>query len=185
MIDLKHLFDAYNVCARFTPGFLFVFALFFLEGKQNIFFQQNSVFFIMLIIMLSSIFGFLSASLIKMLEQFIWNNCENPTIKYFKKEAPELYEQIYHEYGDKKAISHIKATIRGDTKLLWKNIAYGFFRNSILLALAILPFSYTGKYFYINIQIVFVVIIMTVICSRYYAQQALESYKEKNITPSS
>lgn len=179
MIDLKQIFDAYNICARFTPGFLFVFALFFLEGEQDIFFQQKSVFFIVLIIMLSSISGFLSASLIKMLEQLIWNNCGNPTIKYFKKKAPELYEQISKKHGEEGVISHIKAETRGDTKLLWKNIAYGFFRNSILLTLSTLPFSYTGKYFYINIQIVFVVIAMTTICSRYYAQQALESYKEK------
>lgn len=185
MIDLKHLFDAYNICARFTPGFLFVFTLFLFEGKQNTFFQQDSVFFVVLIIMLSSISGFLSASLIKILEQFIWNNCGNPTIRYFKKKAPEVYEQIYQEYGEAGVIPHIKSKTRGDVKLLWKNISYGFFRNSILLALIALPFSHTSKYFCINIQVAVVVIVMTAICSRYYAQQALESYREKNINPSS
>lgn len=90
MIELKQLFGAYNVCARFTPGFLFVCALFFLKGEQNTLFQQNSVFFTMLVVMLSSIFGFISASSSKMLERFIWSKCENPTIKYFKKRSPKI-----------------------------------------------------------------------------------------------
>ncbi len=102
MIELKQLFGAYNVCARFTPGFLFVCALFFLKGEQNTLFQQNSVFFTMLIVMLSSIFGFISASSSKMLERFIWSKCENPTIKYFKKEAPKLYEKIVKSMEKKK-----------------------------------------------------------------------------------
>ncbi len=145
MIELKQLFGAYNVCARFTPGFLFVFALFFLKGEQNTFFQQNSVFFTMLIVMLSSISGFISASLIKIFEQLLWSKCENPTIKYFKKEAPELYEKICQKYGEKEAIPHIRVKTRDDAKLFWKNIAYGFFRNSILLSLVTLPLSYSNE----------------------------------------
>ncbi|KHL80864.1 hypothetical protein [Helicobacter pylori] len=182
MIELKQLFGAYNVCARFTPGFLFVCALFFLKGEQNTLFQQNSVFFTMLVVMLSSIFGFISASSSKMLERFIWSKCENPTIKYFKKEAPKLYEKICQEHGEKEAISHIRAKTRDDAKLFWKNIAYGFFRNSILLSLATLSLSCSSEYFYLNISIILITIAMTKIYSENYTQQALESYKERRIT---
>lgn len=69
-----------------------------------------------------------------------------------------------------------------DAKLFWKNIAYGFFRNSILLSLATLSLSCSSEYFYLNISIILITIAMTKICSENYAQQALESYKERRIT---
>ncbi len=113
---------------------------------------------------------------------FIWSKCENPTIKYFKEEAPKLYEKICQEHGEKEAISHIRAKTRDDTKLFWKNIAYGFFRNSILLSLATLSLSCSSEYFFMNISIILITIAMTKICSENYAQQTLESYKERRIT---
>ncbi|MBM0604168.1 hypothetical protein [Helicobacter pylori] len=99
-----------------------------------------------------------------------------------KKEAPKLYEKICQEHGEKEAISHIRAKTRDDAKLFWKNIAYGFFRNSILLSLATLSLSCSSEYFYLNISIILITIAMTKIYSENYAQQALESYKERRIT---
>ncbi len=120
MIEMKQLFGAYNVCARFTPGFL--------------------------------------------------------------KKKPQNYMKKYEEHGEKEAISHIRAKTRDDTKLFWKNIAYGFFRNSILLSLATLSLSCSSEYFFMNISIILITIAMTKICSENYAQQTLESYKERRIT---
>ncbi|BEG58044.1 hypothetical protein NHP21005_17320 [Helicobacter sp. NHP21005] len=92
-----------------------------------------------------------------------------------------MYARLCEEYTEKDIVVHIKGVTRGDERLLWKNIAYGFFRNSILLSLVSLWFSWASGYFYINLIVVVVLMGVTYSCFHYYAQQAIESYKEKGI----
>lgn len=178
MNDFRQLFGSYNLCARFAPGFLFVIAIYFLLGYDISLLENNSIIFMSLIIILSGIFGFTSASLIKFVEQFIWEKFENPVINYLSKKHFVLYNKLSNKHKDK-LLNHILAITRNDTKLFWKNVSYGFFRNSILLSLLSCFFSYSSKYFCYNICIVVFAMIMTCICSRYYAHQAIESYLEK------
>ncbi len=119
MIELKQLFGAYNVCARFTPGFL--------------------------------------------------------------KKKPQNYMKKYEEHGEKEAISHIRAKTRDDTKLFWKNIAYGFFRNSILLSLATLSLSCSSEYFFMNISIILITIAMTKICLKIMRNKHLKVIKKEGL----
>lgn len=178
MIDLKQLFDAYNLCARFAPGFLFVVALIFLNGEKTLLFQDNSPILITLIIILSGVSGFISASFIKFIEQSIWKHFGNPVICHLKRNDKKLYLHLRKEHGEKEIVGYMKKITRGDDKLLWKNIAYGFFRNSIPLSLLCLLFSYASKYFYFNVCVVILVVTMTCFCSYCYAHQIIESYKE-------
>lgn len=94
MTDLKQLFGSYNLCARFTPGFLFILAVYFLLGYGIEKLETNSIIFITLIIILSIISGFTSASLIKFVERLIWKKC-NPII-YYLKSHPKNYMEIYY-----------------------------------------------------------------------------------------
>lgn len=178
MTDLKQLFGSYNLCARFAPGFLFILAVYFLLGYDIEKLESNSLIFITLIIILSIISGFASASLIKFIEWFVWKNF-NPTIYYLKSHHKELYKNLLLKYkDDKQIIINILTTTREDSKLLWKNIAYGFFRNSILLSFICLFFSCQTQYLYWNLGICLFIVFMTFVSTCYYAHQAIESYKE-------
>lgn len=140
--------------------------------------ESNSLIFITLIIILSIISGFASASLIKFIEWFVWKNF-NPTIYYLKSHHKELYANLLLKYkDDKQIIINILTTTREDSKLLWKNIAYGFFRNSILLSFICLFFSCQTQYLYWNLGICLFIVFMTFVSTCYYAHQAIESYKE-------
>lgn len=179
MTDLKQFFGSYNICARFAPGFLFVIALYFLLGYDITYLESNSVIFMTLVIILSTISGFASASIIKFFEQSLWK-IRHPTILYLKYYQTEIYNELLEEYkDDNKIITNILKVTREDSKLLWKNIAYGFFRNSILLSIACLFFSYQTQYFCWNLGNCLFVVFMTCVNSYYYAHQAIESYKEK------
>ncbi|HEB9279512.1 hypothetical protein [Campylobacter jejuni] len=86
-----------------------------------------------------------------------------------------MYEKIKN---DKCIMTCILKITRDDTKLFWKNVSYGFFRNSILLSLSSLCFSYKTDYFLWILAICIFIIFATFIMSKYYAHQAIESYKE-------
>lgn len=181
MYDLKQLFGAYKLCARFAPGFLFILAIYFLLGYDIEKLESNSVIYIVLAIILSGIFGFTSASLIKILEQLIWNKFANPVICLLKCLELELYKELFKKHKSNKAIvTYILKLTREDSKLFWKNIAYGFFRNSILLSFIVLFVSWNTQYICWNVAICLFVILMTLVSTYYYALQAIESYKEKN-----
>ena len=178
MTDLKQLLDSYNLCARFAPGFLFIVAVYFLLGYDIETLQDNSVAFLVLLVILSGVCGFISSSLIKFMELLLWK-VKHPTICYLKLFEKKLYEYLFNEHkSDSKIITYLLKTTRDDKKLFWKNISYGFFKNSILLSLACLYFSYPTEYFYKNIFVCIVIIFMTFICSFYYAEQAIKSYQE-------
>ena len=189
MNDLKQLLDSYNICARFAPGFLFIISICFLLGYDIKNFKSNSIFSIALLIILSGVCGFVSASIIKFAERFIWDKFNNPIIRYLKKKEKELYRKLLDKYKDTKEekeinnfiVAEILKCTREDNKTFWKNISYGFFRNSILLSFIRLLFSYSSKYcqyFYINIAIFLFILLMTFISAGYYAHQIIESYKE-------
>lgn len=183
MNDLKQLLDSYNICARFAPGFLFITSIYFLVDWDINNLKNNSILFIVLLIILSGVCGFVSASMIKFIERFIWNKFNNPIIRYLKNKEKELYNELLNECKkeEKNIITKIKKYTRKDSKTFWKNISYGFFRNSILLSFICLYFSYfykSHKYFYINIAICLFILLMTFISARYYAHQIVESYKE-------
>lgn len=189
MNDLKQLLDSYNICARFAPGFLFIISICFLLGYDIKNFKSNSIFSIALLIILSGVCGFVSASIIKFAERFIWDKFNNPIIRYLKKKEKELYRKLLDKYKDTKEekeinnfiVAEILKCTREDNKTFWKNISYGFFRNSILLSFICLFFSYSSKYyqyFYINIAICLFILLMTFISAGYYAHQIIESYKE-------
>lgn len=180
MTDIKQLFGSYNICARSAPGFLFVVALYFLLGYDIRYLESNSVVFIILIITLSNVAGFTSSTLIKVVEQqCIWRIFGNPTILYLKCCQEELYKELLEKYkDDNKIMTDIRKTTREDSKLFWKNVNYGFFRNSVLLSIACLFFSYQTQYFCWNLGICLFVVFMTCVSSYYYAHQAIESYKE-------
>ena len=178
MTDLQRLFGSYAICIRIAQGFLFVLALYFLLRYDIAYLESNSVIFITL----STVVGFISSILIKIVGQCIWRIFGNPTILYLKCYQIEIYKKLLDEHKNDEDIRiHILATIRGDSKLFWKNIAYAFFRNSILLSIVCLFFSCQTKYFYWNLGICLFVVFMTCVSSYYYAHQAIESYKE--ITP--
>lgn len=85
MNDLKRLIDSYSICARFAPGFLFINSTYFLLDWDINNLKDNSILFIVLLIILSGVCGFISASMIKFIERFIWNKFNNPIIRYFKE----------------------------------------------------------------------------------------------------
>lgn len=179
MTDLKQLFGSYNICARFAPGFLFVLTLYFLLGYDIAYLESNSIIFIALIIILSAISGFISASISKIFEQSFWKLIGNPTILYLKRYQTEIYNELSEKYkDDNKIITNILKTTRGDSKLFWKNVVYGFFRNSILLSIACLFFSYQTQYFCWNLIVSLLVVFITCASTYYYAHQAIESYRE-------
>ncbi|MBF7066833.1 hypothetical protein IY885_00940 [Campylobacter volucris] len=123
--------------------------------------------------------GFLSSAIIKEAEQKIWRYRGNPTINYLKNNEKDLYKRMYEKIkNDKDIMTCILKSTRDDTKLFWKNVSYGFFRNSILLSLLPLYFSYKTDYFLWILAICILIVFVTFIMSRYYAQQAIESYKE-------
>lgn len=182
MNDLKQLLDSYNICARFAPGFLFITSIYFLLGYDIKKLKDNSIFSIVLLIILSGVCGFVSASIAKLVERFIWYKLNNPIIRYLKKKEKGLYNELLSKRKEEKNIViNIKKYTRKDNKLFWKYIYYGFFRNSILLSFICLFFSYSSKYcqyFYINIAIFLFILLMTFISAGYYAHQIVESYKE-------
>lgn len=149
MNDLKQLLDSYNICARFAPGFLFIISICFLLGYDIKNFKSNSIFSIALLIILSGVCGFVSASIIESFQRFVWGKFNNPIIRYLKKKEKELYRKLLDKYKDTKEEKEINNSIvteilkctRGDNKTFWKNISYGFFRNSILLSFICLFFS--------------------------------------------
>lgn len=179
MTDLKQLFGSYNICARFAPGFLFIVALYFLLDDDIRRLESNGIIFIILIVILSAVSGFISASIIKLLERYFWRKFGNPTICYLKSQHKNLYEELLLKHKDDKQIMiYILVVTRGDSKLFWKNIAYGFFRNSILLSLICLFFSWNTQYFYWNLGICLGIVYMTFLTTYYYAHQAIQSYQE-------
>ncbi|HFP7505937.1 TPA: hypothetical protein ACHD73_001947 [Campylobacter jejuni] len=179
MNDFKNFLGTYNICARFTPGFLCLLSIYILLGFDIEKLKTNSIFYIGIFIILSSILGFLSSSIIKIIEQKIWKHYGNPTINYLKNNEKDLYEKMYEKIkNDKCIMTCILKITRDDTKLFWKNVSYGFFRNSILLSLSSLCFSYKTDYFLWILAICIFIIFATFIMSKYYAHQAIESYKE-------
>ncbi|MCV3398257.1 hypothetical protein L8V83_03050 [Campylobacter lari] len=179
MNDFKNFLGTYNICARFTPGFLCLLSIYILLGFDIEKLETNSIAYISIFVILSSILGFLSSSIVKIIEQKIWKYCGNPTINYLKNNEKDLYERISEKIkNDKDIMTCILKITRDDTKLFWKSVSYGFFRNSILLSLLLLYFSYKTDYFLWVLAICVFIIFATFIMSRYYAQQAIESYKE-------
>ncbi|XAK36257.1 hypothetical protein AAH951_01115 [Campylobacter coli] len=179
MNDFKNFLGTYNICARFTPGFLCLLSIYILLGFDIEKLETNSIVYIGIFVILSSILGFLSSSIIKTIEQKIWKSCGNPTINYLKNNEEDLYKKMYDKLqSDKNIIICILKTTRNDTKLFWKNVSYGFFRNSILLSLFSLYFTYKTDYFLWNIVICAFIMYATFQMSNYYAHQAIESYKE-------
>lgn len=182
MSDLK-IFGIYNLFAKLAPGFLFLISIYFLLEYDMSKLQTNSVVYIVLLIILSFVCSSISASLIKFVETFLWSRIQNPTIRYLKVNSNELYQNLLKQSkNDDDILNHILKATRKDEKLLWKNITYGFFRNSFLLSLICLIFSYKKEYFCINITVCFCVLIMTFISSYLYAKQAILSYKESTKT---
>lgn len=179
MTNLKQLLDSYNICARFAPGFLFIIAVYFLLGYDIETLQDNSIVFIVLLFILSGVCGFSSATLIKIIEKLLWK-IKNPIILYLNLFEKDIYKDLLKKHSnDNNIITCLLENTRGDNKLFWKNISYGFFRNSILLSLVCLYFSHSTEYFYKNICVCVAIILMTFICSFYYAEQAIKSYQEK------
>ncbi|RAX51355.1 hypothetical protein CCY99_09250 [Helicobacter sp. 16-1353] len=179
MTSLK-LFGSYNICARFAPGFLFLLCAYLLKGCDIANLDTNSILYISIVVILSAVLGFISSSIIKILERCIWKCCGNPMISHLKKYNNELYENLLEEYKTDENIKiQILKNTRDDSKLFWKNVSYGFFRNSILLSVMCLYFSYFTNYFCHNLIVCLFVIFMTYISSDYYAEQAIESYREK------
>lgn len=179
MNDFKNFLGTYNICARFTPGFLCLLSIYILLGFDIKKLETNSIFYICTFVILSSILGFLSSSIIKIIEQKIWKSCGNPTINYLKNNEKDLYERMREKIkNDKDIMTCILKITRNDTKLFWKNVSYGFFRNSILLSLFSLYFTYKTDYFLWNIVICVFIICATFQMSKYYTHQAIESYKE-------
>lgn len=178
MNDLKQLFDSYNICARFAPGFLFIVSIYFLLGYDITNLKDNSIFSIALLVILSGVCGFISATLIKIVERILWKLIGNPTIIYLKIVEKFFYQELLEKHkNDKNVMVDILRTTRDDNKLFWKNIAYGFFRNSILLSLMCFYFSHT-QYFIANLIAFVATIIMTFVCAKDYAHQAIKSYQE-------
>lgn len=180
MTDLKQLLDSYNLCARFAPGFLFITAVYFLLGYNIETLQNNSILFIVLLFILSGVCGFISSSLIKFIEQKLWKLWINPTILYLKRNKKDIYKDLFKKHNnDDNIIIYLLEITRGDKKLFWKNVSYGFFRNSILLSLVCLYFSHSTSYFKLNLCVCVVIVVMTFVCSVYYAEQVIKSYQEK------
>lgn len=180
MNDLRQLFGSYNICARFAPGFLFVLAIYFLLGYDIKNLESNSVILIVLLCIMSSVCGFASAAIMKIIEQKLWNIYSNPIILYLKKKNKrDIYEDLLSRHNnDNNIIIHILKVTRNDNRLFWKNVSYGFFRNSILLSLVCLYFSYPTEYCYYNIGVCVATLIMTFICSFYYAREAVKGLRE-------
>ena len=112
MYDLKELFGSYNICARFAPGFLFITSIYFLVDWDINNLKDNSILFIVLLIILSGVCGFVSASMIKFIERFIWNKFNNPIIRYLKNKEKELYNELLNECKEEKnIITKIKNTL--------------------------------------------------------------------------
>ena len=179
MTYLQQLFGPYNLCARFAPGFLFLIGVYLLEGYSLEKLQNNSIIYIVILVILSATFGFISSSIIKIIERRLWGYFGNPIILYLKRKEEILYKDLLNRYKeDNTVVACVLKKTREDSKLFWKNVSYGFFRNSILLSLCCLYFSYSTIYFCRNVVVCLFVIIMTCVCTFYYAQQAIESYRE-------
>jgi len=182
MTDLK-LFGTYNLCARFAPGFLFIVLVYTLKGYDLSRLETNSFVYIVTIVILSFICGSISAGIIKIAERLLWRKFGNPTIIYLKCYKKDLYNGLFRKFGNDDAIkTEILKITRNDEKLLWKNISYGFFRNSILLSIIGFYFSYLAGYFCINLIVYFSILVMTCLSTILYAQQAIESYIEISST---
>lgn len=179
MNDLKQLLDSYNICARFAPGFLFVSTMYFLLGYDIKTLQNNRILFVILLFILSGVCGFSSASLIKIIEKLLWK-IKNPTILYLSIFEKDIYRDLLKKHNNgNNIITYLLEITRDDNKLFWKNVAYGFFRNSILLSLVCLYFSHSTLYFNLNLWICISIVVMTFVCSVYYAEQVIKSYQEK------
>lgn len=179
MNDLKQLFGSYNLCARFAPGFLFIIAMYFLLGYDTETLQNNSIVFMILFFILSGVCGFSSASIIKIIEKLLWK-IKNPTILYLSIFKKDIYKDLLKKHSnDNNIIIYLLEITRCDNKLLWKNVSYGFFRNSILLSLVCLYFSYYTLYFSLSLYVCVAIVVMTFVCSFYYAEQVIKSYQEK------
>lgn len=174
------IFGAYNICARFTPGFLFVLCIYFLCGFDIKSLESNSVIYIAIFVILSAVCGFISSILAKIIEQIIWGCSKNPLIYYLRIFENDLYEKLStkHKKDDKAIVTDILHNTRKDNKLFWKNITYGFFRNSTLLSCVLIYFSYSTIYLCRNMAACIILIIMTLAATYYYDNQAVESYKE-------
>lgn len=178
MTDLK-LFGTYNLCARFAPGFLFIVSIYILKGYDLTKLETNSFVYIVAIVILSFACGSTSANIIKIAERLFWGEFGNPIIIYLKYRKKDLYDGLFKKFRNDDVVKTeiLKAT-REDEKLLWKNILYGFFRNSILLSIVSMYFSYSVGYFCTNFIVFLLIIVMTSLSSFLYAQQAIESYIE-------
>lgn len=182
MTDLK-LFGTYNLCARFAPGFLFIVSIYILKGYDLTKLETNSFVYIVAIAILSFACGSTSASIIKIAERSFWGKFGNPIIIYLKCYKKDLYDSLFEKFKNDDVIkTEILKITRNDEKLLWKNISYGFFRNSILLSIIGFYFSYLTGYFCINLMVCFSIIVMTLLSTILYAQQAIESYIEISST---
>ena len=179
MTDIKQLLDSYNLCARFAPGFLFITAVYFLLEYDVEILQSNSIVFIILLFILSGVCGFSSAAIIKIIEKLLWK-IKNPTILYLSLFEKDIYKTLFKKHSnDNNIITYLLEITRGDNKLFWKNVSYGFFRNSILLSLVCLYFSHSTSYFNLNLCVCAAIVVMIFICSFYYTEQMIKSYQEK------
>ncbi|MBO6091485.1 MAG: hypothetical protein J6P00_04635 [Acetobacter sp.] len=179
MTYLQQLFGPYNLCARIAPGFLFLISVYLLKGYSLAKLQNNSIIYIAILIILSATFGFISSSIIKIVERCLWGYFGNPIILYLKRKEKTLYKELLNVCKeDNIVVACILKKTREDSKLFWKNVSYGFFRNSILLSFCCLYFSWSTSYRRENVTIFLFVIGMTFVSSFYYAQQAIESYRE-------
>ena len=161
MTYLQQLFGPYNLCARFAPGFLFLIGVYLLEGYSLEKLQNNSIIYIVILVILSATFGFISSSIIKIIERRLWGYFGNPIILYLKSKEEILYKDLLNRYKeDNTVVACVLKKTREDSKLFWKNVSYGFFRNSILLSLCCLYFSYSTIYFCRNVVVCLFVIIM-------------------------
>lgn len=104
MNDLKNFLGTYNICARFTPGFLCLLSIYILLGFDIEKLETNSIVYIGIFVILSSILGFLSSSIIKTIEQKMWKSCGNPTINYLKNNEEDLYKKMYDKLQSDKNI---------------------------------------------------------------------------------
>lgn len=100
MNDLKQLFGSYNICTRFAPGFLFITSICLLLGYDIKNLQDNSIFAMVLLTILSGVCGFVSASIIESAQRFVWWQFNNPIIRYLKKKEKKLYIKLLNKYKE-------------------------------------------------------------------------------------
>lgn len=180
MSSIQKLLGPYNICARFAPGYLFLLSIGWICGEVDfIDFESNSILYAGTIIMLSGIVGFMSSSVIKIIESILWRVFGNPTIIYLRFSNNELYKNMVDKYkNDKKILIEILKETRGDDRLFWKNISYGFFRNSIVLVLVLSYLLCQKGFIFYSVAASLFIIFMAFISSIYYAKQAIDSYIE-------